>query len=205
MSITADFIYDFGSPNAYFCHKVIPEIEERTGVTFNYIPCLLGGIFKATHNMAPAFAFSKVKGKLDYERIEINRFVQKHDLSDYVFNRHFPVNTLMMMRAAAAAEREGKHREYLQAGFSAMWEKNLKMDDPEVFVQAMNEVGLDGAYLLEATQDQAVKDHLASNTAAAVARRVFGIPTIFVGSEMFFGKERLGQIEEEIYLQLSNG
>ncbi|CAD0187241.1 2-hydroxychromene-2-carboxylate isomerase [Ruegeria sp. THAF57] len=201
MSVTVDFIYDFGSPNAYFCHKVVPQIEQRTGVKFNYIPCLLGGIFKATNNMAPAFAFSKIKGKLDYDRIEINRFVQKYDLTDYVFNKHFPVNTLLLMRGAAAAELDGIHDAYIQAGFSAMWEKSLKMDDPEVFAQAMTDAGLDGQRLLARTQDQDVKDRLVANTSAAVDRKVFGIPTVFVGSEIFFGKERLGQIEEEIVRQ----
>jgi len=203
MSVTVDFIYDFGSPNAYFCHKAVPSIEARTGVKFNYIPCLLGGIFKATNNKSPFVAFSTVQGKLDYDRIEMDRFIKKHELSNFELNKHFPVNTLLMMRAAVAAELDGVHGVFLDAGMSAMWEKSLKMDDPEVFVHAMNDAGLDGARLLERTQEQEVKDRLMANTTAAVARRVFGIPTFFVGTEMFFGKERLGQIEEEILLQLS--
>ncbi len=201
MTVTVDLVYDFGSPNAYFCHKVIPGIEQRTGVRFNYVPCLLGGIFKATGNMAPAFAFSKVKSKLDYERIEITRFVEKHNLTDYTFNRNFPVNTLLLMRGAIAAQLDGVHDAYVEAGMRAMWEKNLKMDDPEVFVQAMNDAGLDGARLASRTQDSDVKEGLMANTATAVDRNVFGIPTIFVGTEMFFGKERLGQVEEEILNQ----
>ncbi|MCV6586948.1 MAG: 2-hydroxychromene-2-carboxylate isomerase [Marinibacterium sp.] len=203
MTVTVDFIYDFGSPNAYLCHKVIPDIEARTGVSFNYIPCLLGGIFKATGNMAPAFAFAKIKGKLDYDRIEIDRFVKTHGLTDYRFNNHFPVQTLLMMRAAVAAQMAGQHDAYIEAGMRAMWEEGLKMDDPQVFAQAMTDAGLDGEALLARSQAPEVKAQLVANTAAAVERRVFGIPSFFVGSELFFGKERLGQVEDEIRAQLA--
>lgn len=197
-----DFIYDFGSPNAYFCHKVIPQIEARTGASFNYVPCLLGGIFNATGNQAPAMAFGKIKGKLNYDRIEIDRFVKKHGLSDYRFNSNFPVITLLLMRGACAAVLDGIHDAYIEAGMTAMWEKDLKMDDPQVFVQGLNDAGLDGERILARTQDAEVKDLLKANTAAAVDRDVFGIPTVFVGDEMFFGKERLGQIEEEIIARM---
>ncbi|MCG7572743.1 2-hydroxychromene-2-carboxylate isomerase [Phaeobacter sp. CNT1-3] len=203
MTVTVDYLYDFGSPNSYFCHKVIPDIEARTGVSINYIPCLLGGIFNATGNMAPAFAFGKVKGKMEYERLEIARFVKRHNLTDYQFNTHFPVNTLLMMRAAVAAQQLGVHEQYMAAGWAAMWEKSLKMDDPQVFVQAMDDAGLDGAQLLELTQTPEVKEGLKANTTAAVERGAFGMPCFFVGDEMYFGKERLTQVEEEIVAQLA--
>lgn len=199
--MTFDFIYDFGSPNAYFCHKVLPVITGRTGATPRYVPCLLGGIFKATGNQAPMFAYSGVKGKLNYERIEIERFVKRHQLTDYRFNPNFPVNTLLLMRGACAAELDGTHEIYVETGMRAMWEQGLKMDDPEVFVQAMDRAGLDGARILERTQDPQVKQRLIDNTAQAVERGVFGIPSFFVGAELFFGKERLTQIEEEILHQ----
>jgi 2-hydroxychromene-2-carboxylate isomerase len=201
MTVKVDFIFDFGSPNGYLVARAIPQIEARTGVKFNFIPCLLGGIFKATGNQSPVFAFSGIKGKLDYDRIEIQRFVKKHDLKDYTFNKHFPVNTLLLMRGAIAAEMDGVLDAYLEAGMQAMWEKSLKMDDPEVFQQAMTDAGLDGARLLEQTQNPEVKAKLVANTEAAVNRGTFGIPTVFVGDEMFFGKERLAQIEEEIIAQ----
>ena len=201
MTQEIDFIFDFGSPNAYFAHKVLPEIEGRTGARFRYIPCLLGGIFKATNNQAPMMAFGNVKGKMEYERLEIRRFIIKHKLSDFVFNKHFPVNSLLMMRAAVAAERDDALMPYVQAGMAAMWEDNLNMSEPDVFVAAMEAHGLDGPALLAATQDAEVKAQLASNTEAAVKRGAFGSPTFYVGDEMFFGKERLGQLEDEILKQ----
>jgi 2-hydroxychromene-2-carboxylate isomerase len=198
MAITVDFIFDFGSPNAYFAYRVLPPILERTGAQLNLIPCLLGGIFKATGNQPPMVAFGNVKGKLDYDRLEIERFISKHGLSDFQFNPNFPVNTLVLMRGAIAAEMDGQLVEYVEAGLKHMWEQGRKMDDPEVFVSAMTEAGFDGARLLARTQEPEVKARLVANTEAAVARGAFGIPTFYVGGEMFFGKDRLGQVEEEI-------
>jgi 2-hydroxychromene-2-carboxylate isomerase len=171
---------------------------QRTGATFRYVPCLLGGIFKATGNQPPMVAFGAIKGKLDYEMLESRRFIAKHGLTRFQFNPHFPVNTLMLMRGAIAAEMDDRLADYVEAGLTSMWEQGLKMDDPEVYVEAMTKAGLDGAALLERTQDPTVKAKLVENTTAAVERGAFGIPTFYVGDEMFFGKDRLGQVEEEI-------
>ncbi|WP_439101175.1 2-hydroxychromene-2-carboxylate isomerase [Congregibacter sp.] len=198
MSKELEFIFDFGSPNAYLSYKALPPLLERTQARLTVIPCLLGGIFKATGNQAPMLAFQGVKGKIEYDQLEIQRFIKKHQLGDFSFNPHFPVNTLLLMRGAIAAQSDGQLDAYLEAGMASMWEKGLKMDDPEVFVEAMNAAGLNGEALLEKTADPAVKATLAENTSAAVERGCFGIPTFYVGTEMFFGKERLQQIEDEL-------
>lgn len=198
MSKTVDFIFDFGSPNGYFCHKVLPEIAERTGATFNYIPALLGGIHKLTNNQPPMIAYGGVKGKLEYEQLESQRFVTKHKLTTFKFNPHFPVITLLIMRGLIAAEMDGNKMPYIEVVLKAMWEDGLKMDDPEVVAKTLADGGLDAERLLARVQEQDVKQKLIENTNAAVERGVFGIPTFFVGDEMFFGKERLGQMEEAI-------
>ena len=198
MTKTVDFIFDFASPNAYLCHKVLPGIEKRTGASFNYIPCLLGGIFKATGNQAPMIAMANIKNKPDYEHLEMKRFIEKHQLNDFKMNPHFPVNTLLLSRAAIAADMDGVLSRYVDAGVSHMWEQGLKMDDPEVFVKAMTDAGFDGAKLLERTQDPEVKKRLIANTESAVERGAFGIPTFLVGDEMFYGKDRLDQVEDAI-------
>lgn len=195
--VTIDFIFDFGSPNAYLAGKVLPGIAARTGAAVNRIPCLLGGIFKATNNASPMVAFGNVKGKLAYESLETRRFVAKHGLSAFRQNPHFPVNTLLIMRGLVAARRAGVGDRYAEVVLAAMWEAGEKMDDPEVVVRVLDAGGLDGAGLVAATQDPEVKAELVANTEAAVARGVFGIPTFFVGDEMFFGKDRLAQVEEE--------
>jgi 2-hydroxychromene-2-carboxylate isomerase len=198
MTATIDFIFDFGSPNAYLAWKALPALCERTGARVNLIPCLLGGIFKATNNRSPVQAFGEVKGKLAYEALETRRFVARHGLSAFRQNPHFPVNTLLIMRGLVAARRQGVGDRYLEAVLAAMWEQGEKMDDPEVVARVLSAAGLPAQALLEATQDPEVKAELVANTEAAVARGVFGIPTFFVGGEMFFGKDRLGQVEEAV-------
>ena len=197
MTKTIDFIFDFASPNAYLSYKVLPEMAARTGASVNLIPCLLGGIFKATANQAPMIAFGGVKGKMAYEMLESQRFVRKHGLTKFQMNPHFPVNSLLAMRGLIAAEMGGSKAAYVPAVLAGFWEDGLKMDDPAVLQDVLDKAGLDGAALIARTQDPEVKQALIGNTETAVARGAFGIPTFFVGDEMFFGKERLGQAEEE--------
>jgi len=193
-----EFHFDFGSPNAYFCHKVIPAVVARTSVPFRYLPVLLGGVFKLTNNQAPMVQFKGIRNKNEYMRLEMKRFMQKHAITQFQMNPHFPVNTVQIMRAAIAADLDGKLAPYVDAVFHHMWEAPKKMDDPAVITAALKESGLDGDKLLARAQDQDVKDTLLRNTENSVARGNFGSPTFFVGDEMFFGKDRLRDVEEEI-------
>src|SRR5579859_750182 len=190
------FLFDFGSPNAYLSHGAIPAIEQRTGVKFEYVPILLGGIFKATNNKSPAETLAGVKNKPEFMRLETERFVKRFHVEPYVWNPFFPVNTLNLMRAAIAAELEGVFEDYVAAAFHHMWREPKKMDDPDVAVKALNSSGLDGARLLARAQEAEVKARLIANTQSAVERGAFGSPTFFVGNEMFFGKEQLRDVEE---------
>lgn len=194
--MTIEVIFDFGSPNAYLALKVLPGIAARTGARVSLTPCLLGGIFKATGNRAPMETFAGVAGKLAYDRLEMERFIRRHGLTRFRMNPHFPVNTLLAMRGMVVAQHRGEADRYVDAVCAGMWEDGRKMDDPAEFVAVLDAAGLDGRAIAAATQDPAVKAELAANTDRAVARGVFGIPTFFVGDEMFFGKERLGQIED---------
>jgi len=198
MTPKVEFHFDFGSPNAYLVHKLIPHVESRTGARFAYVPILLGGVFKLTNNQPPMVQFKDVVSKQNYQRLEMVRFVRKHGLSQFRMNPHFPVNTVQIMRGAVAAEMDGQLAKYVDAVFRHMWEEGKKMDDPEVIRAALDGAGLDGARTLARIQDQAVKDRLLENTQASVARGTFGAPTFFVGDEIFFGKDRLRDVEEEI-------
>ena len=198
MTPKVEFHFDFGSPNAYFSHMVIPGIEQRTGVKFDYVPILLGGVFKLTNNTPPMVQFKDVKAKSDYMRIEIVRFIKKHALTKFRMNPHFPVNTVQIMRGAVAAQMDGQFPKYADAVFKHMWEDGLKMDDPEVIRAALDAAGLDGTGVLGRIQQQDIKDRLLKNTEASVARGTFGVPTFFVGTEIFFGKDKLRDVEDEI-------
>ena len=198
MNQNPQFMFDFGSPNAFLSHEAIPAIEKRTGAKFEYVPILLGGIFKATNNKSPAETLAGVKNKREFHAIETERFLKRFGVKPYTWNPNFPVNTLNLMRAAVAAQMEGVFAEYVEAAFHHMWVEPKKMDDPEVAAKALAASGLDAAKLLARSQDANVKAKLIENTQSAVERGAFGSPTFFVGKEMFFGKEQLREVEEMI-------
>ena len=198
MSTTVEFQFDFGSPNAYFCHRVIPAIEARSGKRFSYMPVLLGGLFKQANNRSPAEAFAGIPNKRAYDRLEVERFVKKHDLSAYRFNPHFPVNTLKIMRGAVAAQALGCFERYVEAVYAAMWEQQRDMADEAQILAVLAAAGLDGPALLLKSQDPEVKAGLMANTERAHACGAFGSPTFFVGDDIYFGKDRLREVEEAI-------
>jgi 2-hydroxychromene-2-carboxylate isomerase len=193
-----EFHFDFGSPNAYLAHVVVPEVERRTGVKFEYVSILLGGVFKLTNNRSPAEKLAGIKNRLEYEQIEMRRFIRRHGITQFTWNPFFPVNTLLTMRGAVAAQMDGVFDRYVDAVFKAMWAEPKKMDDPEVAAAALQQAGLDGGRLMARTQEPEVKERLLKNTEASVARGTFGSPTFFIGEEIFFGKDRLRDVEDEI-------
>ena len=196
--IKVEFHFDFGSPNAYLSHLVIPEIEKRTGVKFEYVPVLLGGVFKMTNNRSPAQSLVGIKNKPEYERLEMNRFIKRHGITRFRSNPFFPVNTLTMMRGAIAARSLGVDERYVDVMFGNMWGEPKKMDDPAIFRAALDEAGLPTAQILELIDTKPVKDELIENTNRSVDRGTFGSPTFYVGNEIFFGKDRLRDVEEAI-------
>ncbi len=200
--VDARFLFDFGSPNAYFVHKVLPTIEARTGARFDYVPVLLGGLFKLSGNRSPMETYAGVANRRAYDMLEIKRFVAKHRLDRFRMNPHFPVNTLQIMRGAIAAEQLGCKAPYIDAVFAAMWERGLNMAEPEVIGGVLAEAGLDVAALVAAAQEADVKAKLLANTQGAFDQGAFGAPTFFVGSEIFFGKDRLADVEDEISRQM---
>lgn len=196
--VTVQFLFDFGSPNAYLCHKVIPQVEARTGAKFEYVPILLGGLFKLANNRSPGEAYATIPNKLAYERLEMTRFIAKHGLDRFRFNPFFPVNTLKIMRGACAAQKLGCFEKYVDLVYAAMWEQEKNMAEDDVILGTLGAGGLDGAALMAIAQEADVKQVLLANTEAAHARGAFGSPTFFLGDQMWFGKERLRDIEEAI-------
>jgi 2-hydroxychromene-2-carboxylate isomerase len=193
-----EFHFDFGSPNAYLAHRVIPEVERRTGTKFEYVPVLLGGVYKLTGNRSPAESLAGVRNKPDYERLETARFIKRHRIDKFRQNPFFPVNTLTIMRGAIAAQRLGVFERYVDEIYRHMWSEPKKLDDPAVLRAALLESGFDAEHLGELVQDAEVKLQLLENTERSVARGTFGSPTFFVGDEIFFGKDQLRDVEEMI-------
>lgn len=198
MSKTLEFYFDFTSPNVYLAYKALPPILERSGATLKLRLCLLGGIFKESGNIAPFFTFQKVKGRLEYEQLELRRFLKAHGIERFQWTPHFPPNTVLMMRAALAVEDTGGLARFVEAGLSAVWERGLDVSQPDVVRDILSEAGLNADQVFELAGSDRIKERLRQNTADAVARGVFGMPSFFVGDEMFFGKDRLLQVKEAL-------
>ena len=195
---SVQFLFDFGSPNAFLAHRAIPAIERRTRVRFSYVPVLLGGLFKLTGNQSPASAFAGIKNKPAYNRLEMNRFIARHAIVDFVFNPHFPVNTLQLMRCAVAAQELGVFERYVQAIYDAMWAKGLDMGQPEMVAATLAGASLPVEKLLAQAQAPEIKQRLVDNTQAAFDHGAFGSPSFLVGTELYFGKDSLRDVEDEI-------
>jgi 2-hydroxychromene-2-carboxylate isomerase len=201
MAPRIEFYFDFGSPNAYLAYKVMPAIERRLGTRFALEPALLGGIFKATGNQSPAVTLAGVPTKAAYERRETERFVARHNLTRYRSNPAFPINTLHMMRGTMLARKLGVFERYVDAVYAGMWEQALNMGELDVFHGVLDAAGLPTREFAEHVVDPDVKAALIASTEEAVRRGAFGSPTFFVGDEMFFGKDRLRDVEEEYLRQ----
>jgi 2-hydroxychromene-2-carboxylate isomerase len=196
--VRVQFLFDFGSPNAYLAERVIPDIERRTGVKFEYVPVLLGGIFKLTGNRSPAESLLGIKNKLDFMELETQRFIRRYHITTFRKNPFFPVNTLQLMRGAVAAQFEGIFDAYFRAAYHHMWEEPKKMDDPQIAREAFVSSNIDFDRLFARAQQADVKGRLIELTQNAVDRGAFGSPTFFVDKEMFFGKDQLRDVEEAI-------
>jgi 2-hydroxychromene-2-carboxylate isomerase len=194
MAKTLEFLFDFGGPNSYLAYTMLPELSARTGTEIIYTPILLGGLFKLTNNQAPMLRYAETPAKRDYELLEFQRFIKAHNIP-FKMNPHFPINTMLVMRGCVVAQKQGCLDQYIDAIMTAMWVDGANMGDAEIVRAIVDKAGLNGAALLAACDDPEIKAELIANTEKAAARGAFGVPTFFVGDEMFWGKERLAQVE----------
>jgi 2-hydroxychromene-2-carboxylate isomerase len=168
--LKVEFQFDFGSPNAYLAECAIPQIERRTGIRFDYVPVLLGGIYKLTGNMSPAESLRGIKNKLEYQALETQRFIRRRNITRFRQNPFFPVNTLTLMRGAVAAQFEGVFEPYFRAAYHHTWKEPKKMDDVDVFKAAFTSSGIDIERVMARAQQDDVKKRLLELTNDAVAR-----------------------------------
>lgn len=192
---TIEYIFDFGAPNGYLAWYPLKDIAARTDARLVVTPVFLGGMHKLTGNAPPMVRDAGVKGKVAYAALEFQRFLDRHGMDKFRIHPALPFNSILPQRVLVAADDEAERHAIVEALLPAVWERNIDCGDIEVVGRELAGAGLDAERLLAATQDAAVKAELADNTERAVARGAFGIPTYFVDDEMWFGKERLGQLE----------
>ena len=193
-----EFHFDFGSPNAYLSHLAIPEIEKRLGIEFEYVPILLGGVFKLTNNASPAETLSGIRNKVEYQEIETVRFLKKHKITKFKKNPFFPVNTLKLMRGAVSLLDKDNYSYYVDQIFAHMWAEPKKMDDEAVFRKALTSSGIPADKILENIMQPEIKSRLLQLTSQSVEKGTFGSPTFFLDEEIFFGKDKLIDLEDAI-------
>jgi 2-hydroxychromene-2-carboxylate isomerase len=204
MTNRVELVFDFVSPNAYLIWWPLRELVNRYEAELDVIPVFLAGMHKLTGNAPPMIRDAEVKGKNDYAMLEMNRFIARHNLTNYRLHPQFPFNSILLQRMLTAADEDGRGVQFAECLLRPIWEDGLNITSPEAIGAALTAAGFDAADLFARAQSDAVKQRLAANTDAVVARGAFGIPTMWVGQlgtepesyEMFFGKERLGQIEE---------
>ena len=201
MILKAEFHFDFGSPNAYLCHRILPNISMRTKTEISYVPVLLGGIFKATNNRSPMEQYADVKNKKEYIAEETHRFLLKHNITNFKRNPYFPVNTLMAMRGAVFAMKNSWSKTYTDIVYRAMWEEERDIANLETFRAVLENANLPAIEILEACNNAEIKKSLIENSMNSVERGNFGSPTFFAGGEMFFGKDSLEDFESKLILK----
>ena len=193
MTKTVEFLFDFGSPTSFLAYKQLPKIASRHGARIVWTPILLGGVFKATGNTSPAM----VPAKARYMNQDLARFAKRYNVV-LNFNTHFPVNTLSLMRGAAAYQATNQFDLYVNAMFDAMWAHPRNLNDQAEVTHVLHDIGISPDDYLARIERADVKEKLKANTEAAIARGVFGAPTFFVNGDMFFGQDRLDFVEEAL-------
>ena len=201
MANRVELIFDCGSPNANLIWGPLRDVVKRTGAELAITPVFLGGMHKLTGNAPPMIRNKDVKGKVEYDALELRRFIAKHGLTRFKLHPKFPFNSISLQRLLVAAEQDGRGVQFIEAMLPKVWEEGVDITDAEVLAATVAEIGFDAADMMARIQTDAVKQAVFANTEDAVERGSFGIPTMYVGpaggeTEMFFGKERLGQIEE---------
>ena len=191
MKKNIQFYFDVGSPTAYLAYHRLDQIKNIYDFDLQFIPILLGGIFKSTGNSSPAMVPAKGQymGKFD-----LPRFAKLYGVP-LNLNPHFPINTLTLMRGAVFAQQNDILERYLDAVFESIWVHKKNLGVLAEVVATLAAANLNGREIIEATKVQDIKNVLIANTENAIARGVFGVPTFFVDNEMFFGQDRIQFIE----------
>ena len=195
MSKTLEFFFDLGSPASYLAHTQLPALCAETAAQLVYQPMLLGGVFKATGNASPISVPAKGRYMFD----DLARYAQRYQVT-LRFNPHFPINTLVLMRAVTGIQMRQPERlvDFLDCLFRALWVDGLHLGDPAVVANVLTEHGFDPEEVLALANDESVKTALKDKTEQAVQRGVFGAPSLFVGKQLFFGQDRLEFVREAL-------
>lgn len=193
MPATVDYYFDFGSPAAHIGYFEIKRIAAAASATLKLQPMLLGGVFKATGNHTPM----QVPAKGTWMVADLSDYARRYGVP-FAMNPHFILNTMMSMRGACVAETREELPAYCDALFMAVWRDGLDVSDESIYADVLSRAGFDAPAYQAGVIQPAIKHALKQATEAAVARGVFGAPTIFLGNQMWFGQDRLFLVEQAL-------
>lgn len=199
MANKIEFYFDLGSPTSYLAFGQLKNLSEKYDVEIEYEPVLMGAVHKATNNLSPGLIPAKGMYML---RQDLPRFVKLYDVP-FKMNPAFPVNTLSVMRGCLAAKQMGIFDKYVELMFDAVWVNGLNVGKEEVLRETLDAQGIDVDKFFELIATDEIKEELKANTGKAAKKGCFGVPTMFIGDEMYFGQDRFVFIEEQLKLEAS--
>ncbi len=190
-----EFFFDVGSPYSYLAYQQLPKLTHDHDAHILWHPILLGGLFQATGNSSPA----TVPAKAAHAMKDLERWAEYYQVP-FKHNPFFPINTLPLMRGAIGLQLYDQNRfhTYLAAVYSAMFEDPRDLGSVDELTRVLGTAGMTLEDFNALIQDEAVKKKLKQNTEEAVSRGVFGAPTFFVGTEMYWGQDRLLFVEAKL-------
>jgi 2-hydroxychromene-2-carboxylate isomerase len=182
MAACVRFYFDYESPNAYLAWTQLPKLEERYGATLDIVPVLYAALLDAHGQLGPGEVPAK-------GRWMSKNMLRKATLLGIPLNppAFLPFNPLLALRISLLPLEDAKRRALIDALFRAAWVRGMHLSDAAVVERVANEVGLAGAALVAQAQTPEIKDLLRRQTDEAISRGVFGVPSMEVGDELFWG------------------
>jgi 2-hydroxychromene-2-carboxylate isomerase len=194
MSKHIDFYWDLGSTNTYFALKLILPIAETYQATVRWHPFNLGYVFRSNNYELMKEPRDKLNNRLD----DLMRWAKKYDLP---FQRptNFPIKTARALRGALAMRQWDLELPFINAIFAEYWEKDNGAigEYPELRRIAVS-LGVDADEFEQASESEPVRQALIDSTERARAQGVFGAPSIMIGDQLYWGKDRMEFVEDQL-------
>lgn len=195
---TIEFFYDVSSPWTYLAFINIQPLAREEGAGIAWKPFLVGGVFNTVNPTMYRMRENPVPARDEWTRRDMQAWARLAGVKIVFPPKVFPVNPVKALRGLLWAEEQGRQIPLAQAFFELYWSEDRDISQDDVLAEAARRAGLDPARMAQAITEPGVKEQLKKNTDELIARGGFGSPTMFVGTEMFFGNDRLPLVREAL-------
>lgn len=194
MTSELDFYWDLGSTNSYFALKLLEPLAKTYGAKINWHPFNVGYVFRSNNYVL----MDEAKEKLDNRGHDLMRWAKKYELP-FRLPSVFPIKTSRALRGAIGMRKWDKEAEFIRAIFAAYWEQDDgTIGSDETLQQIAETLGVSADDYQSEADSTAVRDALIAATNNARDRGVFGVPSIVVNNQLFWGKDRMEFVEDEL-------